>query len=84
MNGNCNCNKGSLLPMFLAGLGTGVAFALLLAPLSGDAARDLIGRKIKDGGNWVKDQTEEAEDYVRTQSAALRDKVNAVADAVRS
>ena len=83
MNEYCN-NKTSALPMFLAGLGTGVAVALLLAPLSGEATRSLIGRKVQDGENWMKDQKDEAQGYVRNQSAALRDKVNAVADVVRS
>jgi gas vesicle protein len=83
MNESCN-SKTSALPMFLAGLGTGVAFALLLAPLSGEAARNLIGRKVQEGETWVKDQKDEAQGFVRNQSAALRDKVSAVADLVRS
>ena len=80
MKNDCNCSS---MPMFMAGLGTGVAFALLLAPRSGDATRNMIGRKVKEGGDWVKGQADEAEGYMKTQGAALRDKVNAVADAVR-
>lgn len=84
MNEYCSNNRSAALPMFLAGLGTGVAVALLLAPLTGEATRNLIGRKVQEGETWIKDQKDEAQGYVRNQSAALRDKVNAVADVVRS
>lgn len=75
--------KGSsALPIFLAGLGTGIGLTLLLAPLSGAATRGLIGRKVKDGEDWVKDKAATAEDYVRTQGAGLRDGVKKVAEVI--
>ena len=77
-----NCDKSSSLPMFLAGLGTGVALALLLAPLSGDAARNLIRRRVTEGGDWVRDQAKGADEYVRTQGSGLLDKVNEVAEVI--
>ena len=68
-----NCNMRSTLPFFLAGLGTGVACALLLAPLSGVATRSLISRKVKNGEEWMKDTAATAKDYVTTQATGLRE-----------
>lgn len=81
MNNN-NCEQRSALPLFLVGLGAGIAVGLLMAPLSGNATRDLLTRKMKDGENWVKDQANGAEKYVRAQSADLRGRVNDVADVI--
>ena len=78
---NCN-NRASTLPLFLAGLGTGVALTLLLAPMSGAATRKLIRRRVQDGGGWVKDKAEAAGDYVVTQGEGLRDRVKDAADAI--
>ena len=77
-----NCNRTSTLQCFLTGLGTGVALTLLFAPLSGPATRKLIGRSVKDGGDWVKDQASAAQDYVVAQGADLRDRVKDAADAL--
>lgn len=82
------CNHGrercgsSGLPLFLTGLGTGVALALLLAPFSGAATRGLIARKARRGENWVKDKATAVEDYVTTQGAELRDRVKEVAEVI--
>jgi gas vesicle protein len=77
-----NGNGSSALPIFLTGLGIGIALTLLLAPLSGAATRSLIGRKVKDGEDWVKDKAASAEDYVRTHGAGLRDGVKKVAEVI--
>lgn len=79
MNGNRSFDA---LPLFLTGLGTGVALTLLLAPLSGAATRSLIGRKVRDGENWVKGKATAAEDYVVTQGAGLRKRVEEVAEVI--
>jgi len=68
---NRTCSTSLAIP-FLAGLGTGVALALVLAPRSGSATRGLIARKIKEGEGWVKDTAAVAEDYLLTQEAGLR------------
>lgn len=51
-----NGNRSSALPLFLTGLGTGISLTFLLAPRSGAATRSLIGRKVKDGEDWMKDK----------------------------
>ena len=57
-----NGTRGLSLPFFLAGMGTGVALTLLLAPLSGEATRNLIRRKVKEGADWAKDTAAGAEE----------------------
>lgn len=76
---NCNTNSATL---FLTGVGTGIALTLLLAPRSGAATRGLIGRKVKDGEDWMKDKAAAAEDYVLTRGAGLRDRVQEVAEVI--
>ena len=63
-------HRTSTLPLFLAGLGTGIAVTLLLAPLSGSTTRRLIGRRIKNGEDWV-----------RGTAASLRARMTEEADA---
>lgn len=77
-----NGNRNLAVPFFLTGLGTGVALTLLFAPLSGAATRRLIGRKVKDGEDWMKDKAASAEDYVLTQAAGLRDRVKEAAEVI--
>ncbi|MBK5291599.1 MAG: YtxH domain-containing protein [Acidobacteriia bacterium] len=77
-----NGYRGSALPFFLTGLGTGIALALLLAPRSGAATRGLIGRKVNEGEDWIKDTAAATEDYVLSQAAGLRDRVNEVAEVI--
>jgi len=77
-----NDNRISALPLFLSGLGAGIALTLLMASRNGVATRRLIGRQVKGGEEWMKAKAAEAENYVQTRSARLRDGVAAVADAV--
>lgn len=77
-----NGYRDSALPLFLTGLGTGIALTLLFAPLSGAATRSLISRKAKDGEGWVKDKAAAAEDYILTRGAGLRDRVKEVAEVI--
>ena len=77
-----NGNGGSGLPFFLTGLGTGIALAVLFAPLSGAGTRRLIARKVEEGEDWVKDQAGAAQDYVRSHGAELRDRVKEVAEVI--
>ncbi len=81
-NTEMNGNRLSSLPFFLGGLGTGIALTLLLAPLTGAATRNLIGRKVKDGEDWVADKAATAKDYVLTQAAELRDRARDVAEVI--
>lgn len=77
-----NDNRGSVLPLFLAGLGAGVALTLLLAPRTGTAARKLIGRRARLGEAWVEDKAHAAKKWVLTQGADLRDRVKDVTEAI--
>jgi hypothetical protein len=70
---NRTCESG--LPLFFTGLLAGVAVTLLFAPVSGRGARRLIGRRVKDGEDWVKSKAAEVEDYAVSAGAALRDRV---------
>lgn len=77
-NGSCT----SAMPFFLTGLGTGIALTMLLAPQSGGATRRLIGRKYKEGSEWVKDTTASAEEYVAATGTDIRDRAKAVAEVI--
>ena len=61
-------NGPSMVGAFLAGVGIGAAVALLLAPLTGKATRELIVQKAEEGRDFVKVKTDEiyqqAEDAV--------------------
>jgi gas vesicle protein len=74
-----NCDKGSALVVFLTGLGAGIALTLLLAPRSGAATRRLIGRKVDEGEDWIRDKAEAAQDCVKERVKELRDRVGEMA-----
>lgn len=76
------CSVPNSALFFLTGLGTGVALTLLLAPLSGDATRSLVRRKMKDGKEWVTAKAAGAGDYVAAQANDLRDRAADVAEAI--
>jgi gas vesicle protein len=81
-NVEMNCNRGSALLFFLTGLGAGIGVTVLLAPRSGAATRRLIGRKVEEGQDWMKDKAAAAQDYVRGHGEELRDRVKEVAEVV--
>jgi gas vesicle protein len=57
-------SRPSTLPLFLAGMGAGIALTMLLAPLSGSATRGLIRRKVQDGEDWAKDTATQMRDRI--------------------
>jgi gas vesicle protein len=77
-----NGNRGFALLVFLAGLGAGIALMVLLAPRSGAATRRLIGRKVEEGKDWIKDKAAATQDYVRSHGEELRDRVKEVAEVI--
>jgi hypothetical protein len=76
------CRTGSTALFFLTGLGTGIALAALLAPRSGAATRRLIGRKVEEGQDWVKEKAAVAQDYVSSQGEKLGDRIKDVAEVI--
>jgi gas vesicle protein len=77
-----SCNAGSSSLMFLTGMGVGIALAVLLAPRSGAATRRLIGRKIEEGEDWVKEKAALAQDCVSDQGEKLADRIKEVAEVI--
>jgi hypothetical protein len=71
-----NNGASSALMLFLSGLGTGIAFALLVAPRNGPATRRLIVRKAKEGEGWLKRKATETNDYVKNTEAELNTQIN--------
>jgi gas vesicle protein len=63
-------------------MGAGIALTLLVAPRSGAATRRLIGRKVEETTDWMKDKTAAAEHYVRVQGQELRDRVKGVGEVI--
>jgi gas vesicle protein len=81
MNDSGN-DKGSVLMLFLTGLGTGIALTLLLAPHSGETTRGIITRTVKQGKDWLDAKTGEAEEYVSAKGTALRERASEVAEVI--
>jgi gas vesicle protein len=77
-----NGNRAYALPLFLAGVGMGIAVTVLLAPRSGAATRRLISRKVEEGEDWMKTKAAAAQDYVSSRGAELRDRVKEVAEVI--
>jgi hypothetical protein len=75
---NRSCESG--LPLFFTGLLAGVAVTLLLAPISGRGARRLIGRRVKEGEEWLKSKAAEVEEYAVNAGTAVRDRVRAATE----
>lgn len=67
---------------FLAGFTTGLAAAMLLAPNSGAGTRNLIGRKYKEGEDWLKSKATEAEGRLRARGADLLDRAREVGEVI--
>ena len=70
-----NSNKNVILPFFLAGLGSGIALTLLLAPRSGYATRNMLGRRFKEGQDWIKESAAAAEDCAIANAKELSNRV---------
>lgn len=81
----CETNRSlqSGLPLFFAGLLAGVAVTLLFAPVSGRGARRLIGRRVQEGEEWVKNKAAEVEEFAANAGSALRDRVRAATEPAR-
>ena len=77
-----NSDKNAVIPFFLAGLGSGIALTLLLAPRSGHATRNILGRKLKDGQAWIKENAAVAEDYALTNAKELSDRVKNLKESI--
>lgn len=77
--------RTSALTCFLAGLGTGIAVTLLVAPSSGAELRAYLQRGVASGEDWVKSKTEAAGTYVQNQAADVERRVkDAAAAAMRA
>jgi len=77
-----NGYSGSGPLLFLTGMGTGIAMAILLAPRSGASTRRLIGRKVEEGEDWMKDKAAEAKVYVSCHAEKLGDRIKDVAGVI--
>ena len=77
-----NGRIGSSLLLFLTGLGTGVAVALLLAPRSGAVTRRFIGDKVYRGKGWMKDKAAATQAYVKDRGEELRGRAEEVAEVI--
>jgi gas vesicle protein len=75
-----SCNRSSSALFFLAGLGAGIALAVLLAPRSGGATRRIIGSEVEEGKDWVKGKAAAAQSYVKTHAEQLGERSKEVAE----
>jgi hypothetical protein len=77
---SCKTGPGALF--FLTGLASGIAIAALLTPRSGAATRRLIGRKVEEGEDWVKEKAAVAQEYVSSQGERLGGRIREVAEVI--
>ena len=75
-------NGAYSLPLFLAGLATGIALSALLTPHSGAATRRLIGSKVEEGEDWMKAKAAAAQDYVSSRGVELGNRVKEAAEVI--
>ena len=73
---------GFAVPLFLAGVATGVGLTMLLAPRSGAATRRLIGRSVQEGDDWVQAKAAAAKGYAKRRGDELQQRVREVAAAL--
>ena len=84
MNNSPRCGPDPVLPPgayhyrtrsdFPGRAGAGIVLTILPAPRSGASTRRLIGRKVAEGKDWVKDKAAAVQDCVRDQGEELRDR----------
>jgi gas vesicle protein len=67
---------------FLAGLGAGIAVAVLFTPRSGPATRRLVGRTVEKGEDWMKNKATAAQEYVKGCGEELVDRAKEVAEVI--
>ena len=67
---NGSGDGGSKFAFFLAGLGIGAILALILAPTSGEEARQMLGQKATEGRDYVTNKSKE----IRQQAEGMVDK----------
>jgi gas vesicle protein len=89
-----NCNVGTKLGYFIAGMGIGAAVALLFAPQSGEETRKQIADRAQDGKDYVaskgreirkqaEDLVDQGKDLVSKQKARLADVLESGKQAAR-
>jgi gas vesicle protein len=89
-----NCDVGTKITYFVAGVGIGAAVALLFAPQSGEKTRKQIAEKAQEGKDYVaskgreirkqaEDVVDQGKDLVSKQKARLADVLESGKQAVR-
>lgn len=68
---------------FLLGVAMGAGIALLFAPRSGSATRQLIGDRAREAGDTVREAVADVTDSVVERAEEVRDRVGMRVDAVR-
>lgn len=64
-------NSGTFMVAFVIGALTGAAVALLFAPATGEATRDYLGQKARDGKNKARDAVDQGREYYNSQRENL-------------
>ncbi len=65
--------KGTFWMVFSIGAIAGATVALVCAPQSGTKTRKQIQKKVRDAGDSLQDQVEDAGGYLRKQASTLSD-----------
>lgn len=75
-----NDQRITSLSYLLAGFGVGVAVAVLMAPQSGAATRNLIHQKAEAAGNTVKAKANETNEYIKSRATQAVDQTSQLVD----
>ena len=76
--------SGSGMLWFLAGLGIGAAVAILYAPQSGDATREILMAKAEEGREFVKQRAKEAREQAEQWAERGKEVYASQKDQIRS
>ena len=69
-------HAGIVVAAFLLGAVAGAVAALLAAPASGEATRDAIGKKAREGRDKANEAAKQGREFVRRQRENLADAVD--------
>jgi gas vesicle protein len=74
---------GAIVVAFVLGAVTGAAFALLLAPATGEEMRRILGEKAREGRERAEDAARQGKEFLKSQRETISSAVDRGREAYR-